>query len=112
VRVVGAIKLCRRAARGVPEHIDFTSISATEDGGTTTNISRRDQMRWPSTSSNSAIVRDPAALRAVRAALESRPPPCVGIDTALRGAIAPVVISRIEHLVGSAPAGEVSGASP
>ena len=46
---------------------------------------------------HSAIVRDPDALRAVRAALEGRAPPCVGLDTALRGAVAPVVISRLEH---------------
>jgi len=61
---------------------------------------------------HSAIVQDPNALRAVRAALEGRAPPCVGIDTELRGAIAPVVISRVQHLFGDAAAGDLSGATP
>ena len=50
---------------------------------------------------HSAIVRAPDALRAVRAALEGRPPPCVGLATALRAAVAPVLISRVEHTAGS-----------
>ena len=54
---------------------------------------------------HSAIVRDPNALRAVRAALEHRPPPCVGLGTALRSAVAPVVISRTEISVGNALSG-------
>jgi hypothetical protein len=103
--------------RGVPEHIDFTSIGATEDVVVpATNISLRGATETAvavnSPSEHSAIVQDPAALRAVRAALEGRPPPCVGLDTALRGAIAPVVISRIEHLVGDAAAGELPGGTP
>jgi hypothetical protein len=34
------------------------------------------------------------------AALEGKPPPCVGLDTALRGAVAPVVISRLSSVLG------------
>ena len=59
---------------------------------------------------HSAIVRAPDALRAVRAALEGRPPPCVGLLTALRAAVAPVVISRVEHTVGSGAAAALGGA--
>lgn len=103
--------------RGVPDHIDFTSIGATEDvivpatnislpGATETTVAVN------SPSEHSAIVQDPNALRAVRAALEGRAPPCVGIDTALRGAIAPVVISRVSHLFGDAAAGELGGGMP
>ena len=47
-----------------------------------------------------AIVHAPDALRAVRAALEGRPPPCVGVATALRSAVAPVLITRFEHTAG------------
>ncbi len=54
---------------------------------------------------HSAIVTDPNALRAVRAALEHRAPPCVALTTALRSAVAPVVISRTEHSVGDALSG-------
>ena len=42
----------------------------------------------------------PDALKAVRAALEGRPPPCVGLLTALRTAVSPVLISRVEHMAG------------
>jgi hypothetical protein len=102
---------------GVPEHFDFTSIGATEDlvvPATNISLPGADETTVAVNSPNqhSAIVQDPAALRAVRAALEGRAPPCVGIDTALRGAIAPVVISRLEHTVGNAAAGEISGGTP
>jgi len=39
-------------------------------------------------------------VEAVRAALEGRPPPCVGLLTALRTAVSPVLISRFEHTAG------------
>jgi hypothetical protein len=51
-------------------------------------------------SDHSAIPDDPRALQVVRAALEGRPPPCVGVVEGLRGAIDPVVITRVEHTVG------------
>ena len=59
---------------------------------------------------HSAIVRSPDALRAVRAALEGRPPPCVSLATALRSAVAPVVISRVERTLGSGVAAILGGA--
>ena len=102
---------------GVPDHIDFTSIGATEDvvvPATNISVPGADEttVAVDSVNQHPAIVQDPAALRAVRAALEGRAPPCVGIDTALRGAIVPVVISRIEHVVGAAAAGEISEGTP
>jgi hypothetical protein len=94
---------------GVPEHFDFTTIGATEDlvvpatqisvPGATETVVAVDDLN-----EHSAIVRAPDALRAVRAALEGRAPPCVGLVTALRSAVAPVVISRIEHTIGSGAA--------
>ena len=42
----------------------------------------------------------PTRCKAVRAALEGRPPPCVGLLTALRTAVSPVLISRFEHTAG------------
>ncbi len=97
---------------GVPEHVDFTSIGATEDAVVpATNISLRGAAETTvavnSVSEHSAIVRDPSALRAVRAALEGRAPPCVGLDTALRGAVAPVVIRRASNLGGDLLSGAV-----
>lgn len=91
--------------RGVPEHFDYTTIGATEDlvvpatnislpGATETVAAVNDA------NEHSAIVRAPDALKAVRSALEGRPPPCVGLLTALRTAVSPVLISRFEHTVG------------
>ncbi len=100
--------------RGVPEHFDFTTIGATEDlvvpatqisvPGAIETVAAVD-----SVNEHSAIVRAPDALKAVRAALEGRPPPCVGLVTALRGAVAPVVISRVEHTIGSGAAAALGG---
>jgi hypothetical protein len=96
---------------GVPEHVDYTSIGATEDAVVpATNVSLRGATETTvavnSPSEHSAIVQDPNALRAVRAALEGRAPPCVGFATALRGAIVPVIITRASH-----DFGEVAGAA-
>lgn len=95
---------------GVPDHLDFTTIGAPEDAVVPANrisVPGATETVQPVNSLNehSAIVRDPNALRAVRAALEHRPPPCVDIATALRSAIAPVVISRTETSVGDALSG-------
>jgi hypothetical protein len=95
---------------GLPDHVDFTTIGAPEDvvvpanriavPGATQTVQPVDALNQ-----HSAIVRDPDALRAVRAALEHRAPPCVGLATALRSAVAPVVISRTEQSVGKSLAG-------
>lgn len=92
-------------AHGVPEHFDYTTIGATEDFvvpatnisllGATETVAAVDDLN-----EHSAIVRAPDALKAVRAALEGRPPPCVGLLTALRTAVSPVLISRFEHMAG------------
>jgi hypothetical protein len=100
---------------GVPDHFDFTTIGATEDLVVpATNISVAGATETVaavnSVNEHSAIVRAPDALRAVRAALEGRPPPCVGLLTALRSAGAPVVFSRVEHTFGSGAAAAVGGA--
>jgi hypothetical protein len=39
----------------------------------------------------------------VRAALEGREPPCVGIAEGLRGVLVPTVITRVEHGLGELP---------
>jgi hypothetical protein len=92
-------------ARGVPEHFDYTTIGATEDFVVpATNISLPGATETVAAvndvNEHSAIVRAPDALKAVRAALEGRPPPCVGLLTALRTAVSPVLISRFEHTAG------------
>ena len=91
---------------GLPEHFDYTTIGATED-----LVVPATQIHVPGAhetvvaghgfGQHHEIVEDPDALRAVRAALEGRPLPCVGVGTALRAAVAPVLISRFEHDVGN-----------
>ena len=100
--------------QGLPDHIDYTTIGATEDlvvpatqisvPGATETVAAVD-----SPNEHHAIVRAPDALKAVRAALEGRPPPCVSLTTALRSAVAPVVISRVEHTLGDAGAALLGG---
>jgi hypothetical protein len=87
---------------GVPEHFDVTTIGATEDFVVpATHISlpgaRETVVAVTAANEHSAVLTDADGLRAMRAALEGRAPPCVGLDTALRSAVAPVVISRFEH---------------
>jgi hypothetical protein len=94
---------------GLPDHVNFTTIGAAGDvvvpadhiavRGATETVVGTGVVDLPG--AHGAIVRDPAALRAVRAALEGRAPPCVSLGTALEGAVVPVVISRFEHNVGA-----------
>lgn len=87
-------------ARGLPEHIDFTTIGGTDDLVVPAN-----RIRVPGATEvvvgvdgvndHSAIVRDDRALQAVRAALEHRPPPCTSILEGLRSAVEPVLLSRV-----------------
>ncbi|HUF83359.1 MAG TPA: peptidoglycan DD-metalloendopeptidase family protein [Acidimicrobiia bacterium] len=92
-------------AHRLPDHVDFTSIGGADDfvvpagqidvpGGTEVVVD------VGGINDHSAIPADPRALQVVRAALEGRPPPCVGMVEGLRGAIDPVVITRVEHTVG------------
>jgi hypothetical protein len=101
-------------AKGVPDHFDVTTIGATEDLVVpATNISLPGATETVASvnaiNEHSAMVRAPDALRAVRAALEGRPPPCVGLLTALRSAVAPVAISRVEHTIGDVGSALVGG---
>jgi hypothetical protein len=99
---------------GVPDHFDYTTIGATEDlvvpatnislPGATETVAAVDDFN-----AHSAIVRSPDALKAVRSALEGRPPPCVGVLTALRTAVSPVLISRVEHTLGEGAASALAG---
>jgi hypothetical protein len=91
--------------RRLPEHVDFTSIGGADDvvvpatqievPGATEVVINVDGVN-----DHSGIPTDPRALEVVRSALEGRAPPCIGIVEGLRGAIEPVVISRLEHTVG------------
>jgi hypothetical protein len=100
--------------QGMPEHFDITTIGATEDvvvPATNISVPGATETVAPVNSfgQHSAIVRAPDALRAVRAALEGRAPPCVSLLTAVRSSVAPVVISRVSHDLGHGAAAMVGG---
>ncbi len=87
---------------GVPDHFDVTTIGAAEDlvvpaGNISLDGATETVVAVNSLGQHSDVLRDADGLRAMRAALEGRAPPCVGLDTALRSAIAPVVIRRLEQ---------------
>ncbi len=98
----------------LPDHVDFTTIGAAEDPivpanhisvpGAVETVVAVDAL-----SPHTAILRDADALRAVRAALEHRPMPCVGIATALRSAVSPVLITRVTNLASARVASAVGG---
>lgn len=91
--------------RRLPEQLEITSIGGTDDvivpanrigvpGGVEVVVAvagLRD---------HSAIPDDPRALQAVRAALERRAPPCTTLLEGIRGALEPVIISRVERNIG------------
>jgi hypothetical protein len=94
----------------LPEHVDFTTIGATDDV-----IVPATQVDVPDATKvvvgvgggplddHANIPRDPGALRVVRAALEGRAPPCVGVAEGLRGVVVPTLITRVEHGLGDLP---------
>jgi hypothetical protein len=89
----------------LPEHVDVTTIGGTDDvivpanrihvPGATEVVVGVDGLN-----DHTAIHHDDRALQAVRAALEQRPPPCTTFLEGLRGAIEPVLISRVEGDLG------------
>jgi hypothetical protein len=97
-------------AHRLPDHVDFTTIGATDDV-----LVPATQVDVPDASKvvvnvgggplddHTNIPRDPDALRVVRSALEGRPPPCVGVVEGLRGVVVPTLITRVEHGLGDVP---------
>jgi hypothetical protein len=89
----------------LPEHVELTTIGGTDDVVVPAN-----RIRVPGATQvvvavngpndHTAIHRDPRALQAVRAALEGRPPPCTSLIEGLRGAVEPVLLSRVGHDLG------------
>jgi hypothetical protein len=96
----------------LPEHVDFTSIGGADDvvvPATQIDVPGATEVVVDvgGVNDHSGIPSDPRALQVVRAALEGRAPPCVRVLEGVRGAIEPVVITRMEHA-----AGDVGGLAP
>jgi hypothetical protein len=92
---------------GLPDQVDLTTIGAALDYVVPASHAARDGATnvvvspW-SPRAHSAVLGDPEALRAVRAALEGRAPPCQAFLTHLVGSLAPTVITRVERSAGLA----------
>jgi triacylglycerol esterase/lipase EstA (alpha/beta hydrolase family) len=96
-------------ARPLPDHLDYTTVGvATDVIVPATNVSldgaTEAVVDVGALNAHSAALTDPGVLQAVRAGLEGRPPPCVGVVDALTSAVAPVLIRRAEHIAGDAAA--------
>jgi hypothetical protein len=93
--------------RRLPDHVDFTSIGGLDDyvvPATQIDVpGGRRVLVDPAgvADDHGAITQDRRAMRAVRLALEGRPPPCVPLAQGLRGAVEPLLVTRLEHGVGS-----------
>jgi hypothetical protein len=94
----------------LPDHIDFTTIGATDDVLVpATQIDVPDATKvvvdvgGGPLDDHANIPHDPGALGVVRAALEGRSPPCVGVAEGLRGAVVPTLITRFEHALADLP---------
>jgi len=94
----------------LPDHVDFTTIGATDDVLVpATQIDVPDATKvvvdvgGSPLGDHAGIPHDPGALGVVRAALEGRPPPCVGIVEGARGFVVPTLITRVEHALGDLP---------
>jgi len=94
----------------LPDHVDFTTIGATDDVLVpATQVDVPDATKvvvgvgGGPLDDHANIPRDPGALRVVRAALEGRAPPCVGVAEGLRGVVVPTLITRVEHGFGDLP---------
>ena len=89
----------------LPDHVDVTTIGGTDDlivpadhtgvpGATEVTVNPR------GLGDHAGIVADERAMAAVRLTIEQRPPPCVGWLDGIRGAVQPVIVSRLEHTAG------------
>ena len=91
----------------MPAGVELTSIGAALDpvvpaaSTGAPGVARLTVNPW-SFNPHSAILTDPEALRAVRAAIEGRALPCVSFVDALVGSVAPELITRAEHAAGAA----------
>jgi triacylglycerol esterase/lipase EstA (alpha/beta hydrolase family) len=98
-----------------PDLVDLTTIGGATDlvvpGNHATRSGARHTTLVPhALNAHTGIVRDPAALASVRAALEHRPLPCRGLLTTVAGELVPTVVSRAESGAGTA-AGAVAAAA-
>ena len=108
--------LMRRIARApLPDLVELTTIGGATDlvvpGTRATRTGARHTTLIPhALNAHAGIVKDPAALASVRAALEHRPLPCRSFLTAVAGEVVPAVVGEAESAGGRAAAVVAAGA--
>jgi Peptidase family M23/Putative serine esterase (DUF676) len=108
--------LMRRIADApLPDLVELTTIGGATDlvvpGTLATRPGARHTTLIPhALNAHAGIVKDPAALSSVRAALEDRPLPCRSFLTTLTGEVAPTVVAEAESVGGGAVAAAGAGA--
>jgi hypothetical protein len=102
----GSDLMQRLRASPLPPNVQYTTIGGTDDyvvPATRVHLDGATEVVIDVAgfkSDHTAIPSDPNALRAVRSALEGRPPPCTSVLTKYRGAVTGVVLSRTEGDLG------------
>jgi hypothetical protein len=90
----------------LPDDVHYVSIGSTDDWVVPANRIHLDGATEVVVdvdgyaNDHDAIPRDANALRAVRAALEQRPPPCTSLMAGIRSSVEPVLLSRVEGDLG------------
>jgi triacylglycerol esterase/lipase EstA (alpha/beta hydrolase family) len=106
----GSPLMQRNAAEPLPELVDLTTIGSATDllvpGNRATRPGARHTTLVPhALNAHAGIVRDPAALASVRAALEKRPLPCRSFLATVAGEVVPTVVAGAESAAGRGVAG-------
>jgi hypothetical protein len=108
--------LMRRVARApLPELVELTTIGGATDllvpGTLATRPGARHTTLIPHVlNAHAGIVKDPAALASVRAALESRPLPCRSFLSTVAGEVLPTMVGEAESRAGDAAEALAAGA--
>jgi hypothetical protein len=105
----------RIASAPLPDLVDLTTIGGATDlvvpGTLATRPGARHTTLIPHVlNAHAGIVKDPAALASVRAALENRPLPCRSFLASVTGEVAPTVVADAQRSAGGAAAAVAIGA--
>ncbi len=110
----GSALLDRLWSRPPPDQVDLTTIGATDDvvvpdAQSSAPGARAVTVDPAGLNDHSGVTADPEAMTAARLALEERAPACVGLPDAVRSAVEPVVIRRVELTLGHELARSLAG---
>jgi hypothetical protein len=88
----------------LPDEVQLTTVGAATDvvvpGAAATGGARSTTVIPDGLNAHKAVLSDPSALRAVRAALENKPLPCQSLPTVVAGKVLTVTIRSLEDGIG------------